>query len=98
VLRVHLEQVLGKQQSEMWRLGSNSAVFEGCEEKRVREESHTEMCSNSLDKKLRLIFNFLTAVFQVTISQVFAHSVNHFKVAKKEYFNIIGLLFNCYDI
>lgn len=67
--RVHLEQVLGgKQQAEMWGLGSNSAMFESCEEKYVREESHTEMCSNSLGKKFQFIFNFLTAVFQVMIS------------------------------
>ena len=47
MLQVHLEQVLGKQQAETWGLGSISAIFEGGEEKHVREESHNEMRSNS---------------------------------------------------
>ena len=58
----------GKQQVEMLGLGSNSAIFEGCEEKYAREESHTEVCINSLGKKFQFIFNFLTVVFQVMIS------------------------------
>jgi len=69
VLQVHLEQILGKQQSELWGLGSNSAIFEGSEEKYVREESHPEMWSNSLGKKFQFIW-FLTSAFQVMISQL----------------------------
>jgi hypothetical protein len=42
----------------MWGLGSNSAIFEGCDVKYVREELHTEMCSNSLGKKFQFTFNF----------------------------------------
>ena len=45
MLRVRLEQVLGKEQAEMWGLGSNSAIIEGCDVKYVREEFRTEMCS-----------------------------------------------------
>jgi hypothetical protein len=73
VLRVHLEQILGKQQTELRGLASNSAIFEGSEEKYVREESHTKMCNNSLGKKFQFIW-FLTTVFQVMISQL-SHTV-----------------------
>lgn len=59
MLKVHfLEQVSVKQQAEMLGLCSNSAAFEGCEEKYVREESHTEMCVNSLGEMFQFIFNF----------------------------------------
>jgi hypothetical protein len=59
VLRVHLEQVLGKQQAEMWGLGSTSAIFEGCDVKYVLEESLIEMFSNSLGKKFQFGFSQL---------------------------------------